>query len=98
LKHGYYSQRLRKLDVEGAEALKKGVKGELALLRALLQEFVARAVETGELVWLERALELAGRTSLRILTLEKVQEAIGENEEREEFFAGIRAAMAELGW
>jgi class 3 adenylate cyclase len=93
LRHGFYSKRLQTLDMGGAYSIHRELEDELALLRALLQEFTAKAVATGDLGWLEKALEMAGRTVVRLATVMRIHGALRDKAAGDEVFDAVREVM-----
>jgi hypothetical protein len=96
LTHGFYSKRLRALDNEGAIAMKQALHEELALLRSMLLKYVEWAANMRDMDRFGKALELTGRTVVRIGTLMRIQEALNARGPDENFAALVMRVVGEL--
>jgi hypothetical protein len=76
VKHGFYSKRLRVMNTAEAREMSQALDEELALLRALMEEYLVWVETCGDPGWRAKALELAGRTVMRIGNLTRIKEAV----------------------
>jgi len=69
LKHGFYSKRLKTMEVDEVEGLREDLNDELALLRAMLRRFVERWEVVESLEEDARVLDQASQVMTRLGTL-----------------------------
>jgi hypothetical protein len=97
LKHGFYSKRLRGLDSEGAQAMSLDLEEEVSLLRAVLQKYASLATDTEDAELLGKAMELAGRTILRIGAVVRIQHALSGKGNEDRLQELVNRVLAEMG-